>query len=381
MSSGILRSIPRPAAAIVALAVAVVALSSSAERVAAASFTSTASSSTNSVNPGSPVTITANITSDSALSVLVDIEVADSSGNRDFQRLIDGQWFNAGQSRSFTATWQVPSGQPGGLYTVRVGVFTSDWSTRHHWNATADTFSVGTSSGSGSTTPPPPSTSGKFVTLGPGATLPSDSECAGRVRRSSFEPRPGNGTANHTMPPVGLALPDWTGVDSRANTKIQSRISGRFTGTTDEIIQWAACKWGLDEDILRAVAVNESWWRQTDGNDWSDSATQCAKIGKKAPCAQSYGLMQLKTTAWPGTYPYASTSTAFNLDYVAASYRMCFEGYITWLEAKNSAYRAGDFWGCVGAHYSGGWYDSGANWYIPRIKKHLGERTWTRSGF
>jgi hypothetical protein len=40
------------------------------------------------------------------------------------------------------------------------------------------------------------------------------------------------------------------------------RVDGQFTGTTDEILQWAACKWGLPDNLLRAVAVVESTWFQ-----------------------------------------------------------------------------------------------------------------------
>lgn len=40
------------------------------------------------------------------------------------------------------------------------------------------------------------------------------------------------------------------------------RVDGRFTGTTDEILQWAACKWGLPDNLLRADAVAESTWFQ-----------------------------------------------------------------------------------------------------------------------
>jgi autotransporter family porin len=36
------------------------------------------------------------------------------------------------------------------------------------------------------------------------------------------------------------------------------RVTGNFTGTTDEIIQWAAHKWGIDEDVVRSVATAES---------------------------------------------------------------------------------------------------------------------------
>jgi soluble lytic murein transglycosylase-like protein len=35
-------------------------------------------------------------------------------------------------------------------------------------------------------------------------------------------------------------------------------VTGNFRGTTDEIIRWAAWKWGIDEDLLRAVAARES---------------------------------------------------------------------------------------------------------------------------
>jgi hypothetical protein len=40
------------------------------------------------------------------------------------------------------------------------------------------------------------------------------------------------------------------------------RVDGQFTGRTDEIFQWAACKWGLPDDVIRATAVEESTWFQ-----------------------------------------------------------------------------------------------------------------------
>ena len=35
-------------------------------------------------------------------------------------------------------------------------------------------------------------------------------------------------------------------------------VTGNYAGTTDEIIQWAALKWGFAPDVLRAVAVIEA---------------------------------------------------------------------------------------------------------------------------
>jgi Immunoglobulin-like domain of bacterial spore germination len=42
-----------------------------------------------------------------------------------------------------------------------------------------------------------------------------------------------------------------------------NRVDGAFSGTTDEIIQRAACKWGIDEDIVRAQIIKESYWYQS----------------------------------------------------------------------------------------------------------------------
>src|SRR6266567_6682592 len=103
---------------------------------------------------------------------------------------------------------------------------------------------------------------GVFATLLPGAQLPSEAECAVRVHRSSWEPRPDNHAANHRVPTaqqiVGLVTwgPD-NGQDAQADTPGR-QITGNFTGTTDEILQWVSCKWGIDVNIVRAQAIAES---------------------------------------------------------------------------------------------------------------------------
>ena len=40
-------------------------------------------------------------------------------------------------------------------------------------------------------------------------------------------------------------------------------VTGRYRGTTDEILQWAARKWGFDPDLFRAVATVESYWNMS----------------------------------------------------------------------------------------------------------------------
>jgi hypothetical protein len=208
---------------------------------------------------------------------------------------------------------------------------------------------------------------GYFATLPPGAALPND--CASRVPATA-ERRPENDVANHTIGITGVHV---DGASAGFMSRLGHRVDGSFTGTTDEILQWGACKWGLDEDIQRARAVTESSWRQSQLGDYTTSASVCALIGKSAPCYQSYGLFQVKGTVHEGTYPTSELSTPFNVDYALAWQRACWEGDFTWL---GGAYRAGDIWGCVGAWYSGGWYDAGAQGYINTVQTHLANRTW-----
>lgn len=206
----------------------------------------------------------------------------------------------------------------------------------------------------------------KATTRPVGSPILSDAEAASHVRRSSWEPRPGNAEANQRVP-----LPGELDVFMRDNISIFSEhkplVTGNFTGTTDEIIQWAAWKWGLDEDIFRAVAVQESWWRMSAVGDGG----------------VSFGLTQIKTTYHAGTYPLSSTSTAFNADYYGALFRYYYDGHATWLDNKEKGepYTAGDLWGSIGTHFAGRWHTAAAEDYIARVKNHLTQRTWEREDF
>lgn len=216
----------------------------------------------------------------------------------------------------------------------------------------------------------------QFLTLPPGAALPSSEECAERVFRSGFEHRPANAEANRlvTRPqPVRI-----DGANDATNNAFAGRVDGRFTGTTDEIIQWASCKWGFDEDLMRARAVEESSWRQSQQGDLTAEPQLCAVVDLPAPCAQSYGLFQVKVTVHDGTYPRVVQSTAYNADYSAAWLRACFEGGFDWLGKQ---YRPGDVNGCVGAWFSGLWYDEGARSYLGRVNDHLEQRRWEAARF
>jgi len=216
------------------------------------------------------------------------------------------------------------------------------------------------------------------VPLPPGATLPSSQECASRVRRSSWEPRPQNAQANGTKPTSAqlAAVEPWTysaaGVDDRSDA-FRRRIDGAFTGTTDEIIQWGACKWGFDEDYVRAVAVQESWWVQATQGDYNASTGQY----------ESFGLLQVRAPYHRVTFPASRDSTAFNVDYTLANRRVCYEGYVLWLNdvQPGAGYRAGDEWGCAGLWFAGRWKTPEANAYVQSVQGHLTRRTWAQPGF
>jgi hypothetical protein len=197
-----------------------------------------------------------------------------------------------------------------------------------------------------------------FSTLPPRSTLPTGAWCSRHVRRSSWEPRPENFTPNHTP---GYHVYYVDGANDTAQLKFARRVNGNFTGTTDEIIQWGACKWGLDEDIVRAVAVTESWWRQsTVGDD-----------------GESFGLLQIKCHVHEGTCPGAGESTAFNVDYALAWQRSCFEGYFDWWVAAPTR---GKKWGCIGLWFSGTWQTNSEE-YIRTVKRHLRQKTWLDPDF
>jgi autotransporter family porin len=210
--------------------------------------------------------------------------------------------------------------------------------------------------------------------LAVGAYLPSGQECAARVQHDQHdqnEPRPENTSANQFVPDR-VVMPVWQDFTPKANQQFVSRIDGKFTGTTEEILTWGACKWGLDADILKAVAVQESDWRQSTVSDESNNPADCVG-GATPPCPTSFGIMQLKHTALPGSYPLSQQSTAFNVDYYGARIRACYEGWVTYL---HDGYRPGDIWDCVGWHWSGHWKDAGSARYIDRVHHYLDSKPW-----
>jgi len=227
-----------------------------------------------------------------------------------------------------------------------------------------------------------------------GSKLPSDRACAAGASTDAVEPVPKNSPENEFMPSAS----DLATYKSEAATgeggapgSYLLRVDGKFTGTTDAILKWASCKWGFDENVTRATAVNETHWRQTEIGD----------IGN----GTSLGILQIKSSDYPSTCKsvassqntadvtnpdcYSYLSTAFAADYKLAQQRACFEGKIAYLASDTPSYGHPAYpegtpeemmWGCVGWWYSGHWFDSGALDYIAQVQEYLSAQTWLQPG-
>ena len=400
------------------LAVGIIFNASTRDQAAAAvqtsgGWTTKATSSPSTVAPGSTVTVTVTVTSATTRRALVDLEVYSATG-RVYQHAWDGQSFTAGKTRTFSIAWPIPASEATGTHTVRVGIFGAGWGPLQHWNNTAGQFAVTATTTTvpptttttttvppttttttvppttttvpptTTTTPPPTTTTtppptGRFTTSPVGAALPSDADCASRVRRTATEIRPGNTSYNQT---TGNAT-------SSASGPLFARVTGSFTGTTDEILQWGACKWGLDEDIVRAQTAKESWWQQTAVGDFTTDASRCAPghpigaDGAAGQCPESIGLLQIRYPYADAAFPAAGTSSSYNVDYTLAAWRSCYEGQQTWLNQfeRGRDYAAGDAWGCVGLWFAGRWYTQPANDYVAAVQSYLAQRIWETAGF
>jgi len=273
--------------------------------------------------------------------------------------------------------------------------------------------------------PPPPEGYWTTQPVGRWRTLPGDRDCAREVHRSTWEPRADNLAPNHRMPDREAVRTSFAerprgtqgGYDLKWDRWLLPRVSGQFTGTTDEIIQWAACKWGLSDNVLRAIATQESGWYQGEvypdggcvafhgcGDFFTEevpgSRVFCRQVSRTDPptqrtyepglCPRTFsivGVMAWHDPAWGrmpgnqnGTFPFSRQSTAFALDYLGSFLRGCYEGWVLWLGATGD-YRPGELHRCAGVWFGGAWDSSLARDYVERVEDALDERPWLLAGW
>jgi autotransporter family porin len=367
---------------------------------------------------GEPVRITVIVRGMASRLGAVRLEVYDPVGGMVFQRFWEGRSLGARQELRRQVAWRIPSNARTGDWTLKVSVFDRGWNgpvalndaanpilsqgsgDMRAWRDTAARLTVRSGPVPNDTAPPTtaPATTHpnglaipvRFNTLPPGATLPSGSRCAAWVRARPLPERKRmnrsfNQAIGHRLAP-GFFDP---GATHPGANRLAARVDGAFTGTTEQILRWAACKWGVDEDLVRAQAAVESWWRQTTRGDWAGDPSACPPghalgvDGRPGQCPQSYGILQnrypYERSAWPGIH----RSTAMNVDTAYAVWRSCFEGYERWLSdvERGRPYSRGDAWGCAGRWFSGRWHTQPAEDYITKVKRYLHGRVWEQPDF
>ncbi len=254
-----------------------------------------------------------------------------------------------------------------------------------------------------------------FSTLSSSASLPTDAQCAAIIPATT-ENVPANTPFNQTMPTAAdlsaYAANGYT-FDYRDDYTQYQRVDGQYTGSTDMIMRWAACKYGIDEDVVRAQGWIESGWLQGGAGDKGTSQSACvqgsftalwnttisepggATVSCANCCYQSWSLWQTKVYYEWMTWPEIMQSTAFAADYRYADQRACMDGAYTSYFASSTKqpntyasdianYQSNPdttntdrvLWGCIGMHYSGNWYDSGAQTYISAAQNALLTEPW-----
>lgn len=224
-----------------------------------------------------------------------------------------------------------------------------------------------------------------------GAAPLSDAQAAALVSPAP-ETRPGGADENAYRPTAAELNTFRNGQRDKYNrtalmyNRLTARVTGGFLGTTDEILQWVAHKWGIPEDVVRSVAANESTWDVSQLGDLKRvidplSYPAYSRVGTTSNVYQSLGIMQIKWTPQglhPGTDPLRWKSTAFNADYWGAVVRYYYDGLCDWCGA---GYASGQGWNAVGAWYNPSPWGAGSQTYQANVKTRLAGRPWAQAGF
>jgi hypothetical protein len=231
----------------------------------------------------------------------------------------------------------------------------------------------------------------------PGTKPLSDARAAARVSPAR-EVRPGNASANRYVPSRKQLAAFRHARTGDGETVLHFNplvryVTGRPRGlrapSTDELIQWVSHKWGIPTNLIRAQMVVESHWRQGYTGDregvpanWYGRFPRQARIPGGSEVYQSMGIAQVKWTpdgaAGAGTEPLRWRSTAFNLDFYAATVRYYYDGACKWC---GPGYGAGQAWNSVGAWYSPNpWANERARDYLRELQHAIDNRTWIRLG-
>ena len=226
----------------------------------------------------------------------------------------------------------------------------------------------------------------------PGHKPLSDKEAAAQVAHVP-EVRPTNRPYNNYYPSAAQLHAFYTTTGGRYHkTSVQENpLNAYVTGhdhlknpSTDDLIQWAAHKWGIPENVMRAQTSFESLWFQNWGGDLStvshaDYWRYPAQFRESDwRVWQSIGIAQIKwvpgSSLGVGTEPLRWLSTAFNVDYLGATIRYYYDGRCRWCKP---GYRSKQPWLSIGGWNRPQPWLNGRQWfYIGKVKSDLAHRAW-----
>jgi hypothetical protein len=281
-----------------------------------------------------------------------------------------------------------------------------------------------------------------YSMLGPGASLPTEAACVTAVNASPIpENAPWNqndGTGfNSNLPPAG-GVPAYFYANAPCCNEMPhadfATVDGNYSGSTDDLIRITACKWGIDEDYVRAQAWIESGWHQDcaaahggsgciEGGDLNSPSGDPSGLaitaitpggifsafngfgnpGGPTDHWDSWSIVQTKVFyAWM-TWPMMEESTPFGLDYRYAEMRGCINGdeysyYNSQAAAQGTDYQNAvnaartnpngassiSGWtnlqylsyGCIDTHFSGDWFNGFSDTYMNEFLNRLSTAPW-----
>ena len=171
-------------------------------------------------------------------------------------------------------------------------------------------------------------------------------------------------------------------------------LDGLRSPSTDDLIQWAAHKWGIPENWLRAEFSLESSWNQfmlgdeaSVSQSWYRRYPVQARLPGGSSVFTSMGITQVKWipdgSIGAGTEPLRWESTAFNLDYQASILRFYYDNPAgTRSSWGDRSYAPCQAWRSVGGWYQPyPWGNSGQASYVANVQHRLSEKIWTEPSF
>jgi hypothetical protein len=175
--------------------------------------------------------------------------------------------------------------------------------------------------------------------------------------------------------------------------KFVDGLDGLRKPSTDDLIQWAAHKWGIPENWLRAQYVQESYWNGFQLGDeaavrrsWYKRYPIEARVPNSLSVYTSMGMTQVKWipdgSVGAGTEPLRWRSTAFNVDYQAAMVRFYYDNPSGARSSWPDDYSPCEKWASIGGWFEPyPWHNAGQRQYIGEVRQHLRNRDWSTSTF